>query len=59
MLTLRKKDAMFQPDRYSFIPPLKKRHIPIVVAWVVVIVIIALISSRGVSARYAPIGLHF
>jgi uncharacterized protein YfaS (alpha-2-macroglobulin family) len=42
---------MLQPDRYSFIPPLQKRHIPFVVAWIVVIVIIALISSRGASAR--------
>ena len=42
---------MFQPDRYSFIPPLQKRHLPFVVAWIVVVVIIALISSRGASAR--------
>lgn len=48
---------MFQPDRYQFIPPLQKRHIPFVVAWIVVVVISALIGSRGASARSAPIGL--
>jgi hypothetical protein len=41
---------MFQPDRYSFIPPLEKRHIPIVALWIVVVIIAALISSRGASA---------
>ncbi|HTP07243.1 MAG TPA: MG2 domain-containing protein, partial [Anaerolineae bacterium] len=46
---------MLQPDRYSFIPPLHKRHLPIVVAWIVVVVIIALISSRGAAA--SSIGL--
>ena len=45
---------MFQPDRYHFIPPLQKRHIPIVVLWIVVVIIAALIGSRGTSA--SPIG---
>jgi uncharacterized protein YfaS (alpha-2-macroglobulin family) len=41
---------MFQPDRYSFIPPLKKRHIPFVALWIIVVIVIALISTRGTSA---------
>jgi uncharacterized protein YfaS (alpha-2-macroglobulin family) len=47
---------MFQPDRYHFIPPLQKRHIPLVVLWIAVVIIAALIGSRGASARSAPIG---
>jgi hypothetical protein len=45
-----KEDAMFQSDCYHFIPPLQKRHLPIVVAWITVVVIIALSGSRGASA---------
>ena len=45
---------MLTPDRYSFIPPLNKRHLPWVILWILVIVLIALISSRGAQAT--PIG---
>ena len=48
---------MILPDRYSFIPPLQKRHIPLVVLWIVVIVVIALVGSRGASASPAVFGL--
>jgi hypothetical protein len=41
---------MIQPDRYSFIPPLEKRHIPLVVLWIVVVIIAALIGSQAASA---------
>ena len=47
---------MFQPDRYSFIPPLKKRHIPFVVLWIVVVIITALIGSQAASARPTVFG---
>ncbi|CAG0930333.1 hypothetical protein TFLX_01664 [Thermoflexales bacterium] len=51
---------MLNPDRYQFIPPLEKRHLPFVVVWIVVVIIAALIGSRAASAaasaRSASIG---
>src|SRR5512147_1940217 len=44
------EDTMLKPDRYQFIPRLEKRHIPSVVAWIVVVISAALIGSCAAPA---------
>ncbi len=42
---------MLTPDRYRFIPPLNKRHLPWVVLWIVIVILAALVGSRAAQAN--------